>query len=115
MVRNTLNVPRSLFVGFDSIFEDLERIHSSARNGANNYPPHNIVKIDEEKFLIELAGAGFSEDDFEIELKDGILKIRAEKAQLLQEHRDDVKRALTRKHQISDAMGHSLRCSLSFL
>ncbi len=32
------------------------------------------------------------------------LKIRAEKAQLLQEHRDDVKRALTRKHQISDAM-----------
>ena len=79
MVRNTLNVPRSLFVGFDSIFEDLERIHSSARNGANNYPPHNIVKIDEEKFLIELAVAGFGNDDFEIELKDGILKIRAEK------------------------------------
>ena len=32
------------------------------------------------------------------------LKIRAEKQQLLQEHRDDVKKALTRKHQIADAM-----------
>ena len=49
MVRNTLNVPRSLFVGFDTLFEDLERIHTSARSGTDNYPPHNIVKVDEEK------------------------------------------------------------------
>tara|TARA_B100001059_G_scaffold83529_1_gene81620 strand:+ start:1406 stop:1861 length:456 start_codon:yes stop_codon:yes gene_type:complete len=78
MVRNTLNVPRSLFVGFDTLFEDLERIHSSARAGTDNYPPHNIVKIDEEKFLIELAIAGFKLDDIDIELKDGILKVKGE-------------------------------------
>ena len=42
MVRNTLNVPRSLFVGFDTLFEDLERIHASARSGNDNYPPHNV-------------------------------------------------------------------------
>jgi molecular chaperone IbpA len=78
MVRNTLNVPRSLFVGFDTLFEDLERIHSSARSNTNNYPPHNVVKIDEEKFLIELAIAGFKKDDIDIELKDGILKISGE-------------------------------------
>ena len=78
MVRNTLNVPRSLFVGFDTLFEDLERIHASARAGTDNYPPHNIVKIDDEKFLIELAVAGFKQDDIDIELKDGILKIRGE-------------------------------------
>lgn len=78
MVRNTLNVPRSLFVGFDTLFEDLERIHASARAGTDNYPPHNIVKIDDEKFLIELAVAGFKKDDIDLELKDGILKIRGE-------------------------------------
>ena len=78
MVRNTLNVPRSLFVGFDTLFEDLERIHQSARSGNDNYPPHNVVKIDEEKFLIELAVAGFKKDDIDIELKDGILKIKGE-------------------------------------
>ena len=78
MVRNTLNVPRSLFVGFDTLFEDLERIHTSAKSGTDNYPPHNVVKIDEEKFLIELAVAGFKEDDISLELKDGILKIKGE-------------------------------------
>ena len=78
MVRNNLNVPRSLFVGFDTLFEDLERIHQSARSGTDNYPPHNIVRIDEEKFLIELAVAGFSESDIDIQLKDGILKVKGE-------------------------------------
>tara|TARA_B100000683_G_C12374826_1_gene508710 strand:- start:178 stop:633 length:456 start_codon:yes stop_codon:yes gene_type:complete len=78
MVRNNLNVPRSLFVGFDTLFEDLERIHQSARSGTDNYPPHNIVKIDEEKFLIELAVAGFKQDDIDVEVKDGILKISGE-------------------------------------
>ena len=78
VVRNNLNVPRSLFVGFDTLFEDLERIHQSARSGNDNYPPHNVVKIDEEKFLIELAVAGFTKDDIDLELKDGILKIKGE-------------------------------------
>ena len=78
MVRNTLNVPRSLFVGFDTLFEDLERIHQSARSGTDNYPPHNIVRIDEEKFLIELAVAGFKDEDISVEVKDGILKISGE-------------------------------------
>lgn len=77
MVRNTLNVPRSLFVGFDSLFDELERIHSSARSN-DNYPPHNVVKIDEEKFLIELALAGFKKEDIQVEVKDGILKIKGE-------------------------------------
>ena len=76
MVRNTLNVPRSLFVGFEGLFDELERIHTSARSGNDNYPPHNIVKVDEEKFLIEMAVAGFTHDDIELEVKDGILKVR---------------------------------------
>ena len=76
MVRNTLNVPRSLFVGFEGLFDELEGIHNSARTGNDNYPPHNIVKIDDERFLIELAVAGFTEDDVSIDVKDGILKVR---------------------------------------
>ena len=75
MVRRNLNVPRSLFVGIDGLFEDLERIHNSARTGTDNYPPHNIVRVDEENFIIELAVAGFAESDLSIEVKDGILKV----------------------------------------
>ena len=76
MVRTNLNVPRSLFVGFEGLFDELERIHTSARSGNDNYPPHNIVKIDDEKFLIELAIAGFTQEDISLEVKDGILKIK---------------------------------------
>ena len=75
MVRSNLNVPRSLFVGFDGLFEDLERIHNSARTGTDNYPPHNIVRVDEENFVIELAVAGFGMNDLDVEVKDGILKV----------------------------------------
>jgi len=77
MVRNTMNVPRSLFVGFEPLLDELERIHSNGRTN-DNYPPHNIVKVDEEKFLIELAVAGFKEGDIDVEVKDGILKISGE-------------------------------------
>ena len=74
MTHSKLHVPRSLFLGFENLFEDLERIHSSARSG-DNYPPHNVVKISEGVFDIEMAVAGFKEEDLRIEVKDGILHI----------------------------------------
>ena len=37
-----------------------------------------MVKIDEEKFLIEMALAGFKKEDISVEVKDGILKIKGE-------------------------------------
>lgn len=77
MVRNTMNVPRSLFIGFDPILNELERIHTAGRV-QNNYPPHNVVKINDESFIIELAVAGFSDDDITIEIKDNILLIIGE-------------------------------------
>ena len=78
MTNARLHVPRSLFLGFEGLFDDLERIHSSARSG-DKYPPHNVVKVDNENFLIELAVAGFSEADLTVEVKEGILKIIGEK------------------------------------
>ena len=77
MVRSTMNVPRSLFIGFDPILNELERIHTAGRS-QDNYPPHNVVKIDEENFNIELAVAGFSEEDIALEVKDGILLIKGQ-------------------------------------
>jgi len=79
MVRSTMNVPRSLFIGFEPILNELERIHSAGR-AQDNYPPHNVVKVDDENFIIELAVAGFSEEDISIEVKDGILLVQGQKA-----------------------------------
>ena len=78
MVRSTMNVPRSLFIGFDPILNELERIHSAGRS-QDNYPPHNVVKVDDENFVIELAVAGFSEEDISVEVQDGILLVKGQK------------------------------------
>ncbi len=75
-----MNVPRSLFIGFEPILNELERIHTAGR-AQDNYPPHNVVKVDDEHFIIELAVAGFSEEDISVEVKDGILLVKGIKAE----------------------------------
>jgi molecular chaperone IbpA len=69
-----------MFVGFESLFNDLERLTSNTP-GQDNYPPHNVVKIDDEHFNIEMAVAGFTRDDIEVELKDGTLIISGERSE----------------------------------
>jgi len=68
---NTL-FPRSAFVGFDHLFDELDRV---ARNANDQYPPHNIVKVDESRYLIELAVAGFSREELDIIVKDRSLRV----------------------------------------
>lgn len=64
--------PRNVFLGFDHIFNELDNISKHAQD---SYPPHNVVKEDELNYVLEMAVAGFKEDDISIELKDNILTI----------------------------------------
>jgi molecular chaperone IbpA len=65
--------PRAAFLGFDHLFDQLEKVHSKANN--SGYPPHNVIKESDTKFIIEVAVAGFNEQDLAVELKDGFLHI----------------------------------------
>ena len=67
---------RPFGVGFDEMFKRLDKIHSQPQG---NYPPYNIVKLDEDQFVIEIAAAGFSKKDFSIDLKDLSLRVKAGK------------------------------------
>ena len=67
--------PRSAFVGFDTMIDELDRI---SRNSGDTFPPHNILKTGEDQYLIELAVAGFAEDELEIEVKNRTLTIRGQ-------------------------------------
>ena len=67
--------PRSAFVGFDHLFDELDRV---ARTANDNYPPHNIVKVDDHNYLVELAVAGFAEEELTIEVKDRTLFVSGE-------------------------------------
>ena len=50
-------------IGFDRTLQLLERADA---NSSSNYPPYNIVKIDEENFQIEMAVAGFDKKEVSI-------------------------------------------------
>ena len=67
--------PRSSFVGFDHLFNELDHV---AKHANDHYPPHNIIKNGESEYLIELAVAGFSEDEINIEVKDRTLTVKGE-------------------------------------
>lgn len=64
-----------LFVGFDDQVNRMIALQKEVAKNATNYPPYNIRKTAENKFLIELAVAGFGKQDIEIELADNKLVI----------------------------------------
>ena len=68
---NTYTFPRSAFVGFDHLFNELNRVSSRE----DSYPPHNIIQIDDDNFMVEIAVAGFSKESLDIQLKDSILTV----------------------------------------
>ena len=65
--------PRSSFVGFDHLFNELEHV---TRHAQDHYPPHNIIRTSDTDYLIELAVAGFSRDELNIEVKDRTLTVK---------------------------------------
>ena len=64
------------FVGYDKVAEKLAGIAEQSAKLIQNYPPFNIKKIDENKYSIELALAGFSTQDIDIELDGGKLIVK---------------------------------------
>src|SRR5210317_744299 len=67
--------PRSSFVGFDHLFNELDYVTKHAQD---NYPPHNVLKTGDTDYLIELAVAGFSRDELTVEVKDRTLTVIGE-------------------------------------
>lgn len=64
-------------IGFDTLFEQLNRTFANSKSDSN-YPPHNVVRIDDAHYVIELAVAGFAEDEINVELKDNILTVQGD-------------------------------------
>ena len=63
-------------VGFDRMFDELAR--TAGTLNASNYPPYNIVRTAEQEYDIEIAVAGFEENELEVELQNGELTVRGE-------------------------------------
>jgi molecular chaperone IbpA len=64
------------YVGFDDQFNRLAKVHDDLTKSIPNYPPYNIKKVDDNKYVIELAVAGFGKQDVELELAGDKLIVR---------------------------------------
>lgn len=64
------------FVGFEDQFNRMSELHDELTKNIPNYPPYNIKKVDDNKYVIEMAVAGFGRSDIEIEMVEDKLVVR---------------------------------------
>ena len=101
---------RTLFtpyaVGFDRVFDRLQEVEGVSRSASTGFPPYNIRKDGDYNFVIEIALAGLSKDDLEVEVAEGVLTVRTKEkkdedgGELL--HRGISYRQFTRKWTMAD-------------
>ena len=65
-------------VGYDKIFDNLSR-YVDNNVSSTGFPPYNIRKEGDQHYVIEMALAGFSKEDIEVEVADGTLSVRSDK------------------------------------
>lgn len=93
-------------VGFDRLATMIDT--ANRLDGAQGYPPYNIERTSENGFAIEVAVAGFSEDDLDIELKEGVLTVAGKKSTPEDGgerdfiHRGIAERGFIRRFQLAD-------------
>jgi len=86
-------------IGLDSYFDNI------LGQEVVNYPPYNLVAISEDESRLELAMAGFSENDVSVYTERGKLVVEGKKEQkedVTYVHRGLAQRSFTREWTISD-------------
>ena len=64
----SLDIPQlhKFGIGFDTMFDELHRMHSQHLNSNTHYPPYNVVQINEDEYMISIAVAGFGHDNLSV-------------------------------------------------
>lgn len=65
-----------MFIGADKMLQTLGRVHEETLKGVPGYPPYNIAKVDENKYVIEMAVAGFGKQNIDVEIANNTLTIK---------------------------------------
>lgn len=104
MASTELNPLYRTLVGFDRIANLMDQ--AARLDAAPGYPPFNIEQIGEDQFRIELAVAGFSQDDLTIEFKQNSLIVsgqrNAPETQRNFLHRGIAERSFERRFGLAD-------------
>ena len=93
-------------IGFETFFDRIFDMDTTRE--PQGYPPYNIRKVNDLQYVIELALAGFSKDDIEVEVTDGQLAVRSKEEKKEEEestyfvHKGIAKRSFSRTYTLSD-------------
>ena len=94
----------SRLIGFDRVFDAVQRLHSVEGGQSNSFPPYNIKKLDSENYEIQIALAGFSKSELDIVVEDGNLVVKGEQDKSEDEflHKGIAERNFTRTWALAD-------------
>ncbi len=95
-------------VGFDRIWDNVEKLNKQIGSVVPNYPPYNIVKTDDNSYQIEIAVAGFGKSNLDITLEGDTMTVtgKTEGADDIGEflHKGIANRAFERKFTLDDSI-----------
>lgn len=65
-------------IGFEDIFKLLEIPTESQKTQKTDFPPHNLVKIDDNKYQLTLAIVGRNQEDIDISVTENVLTVSSD-------------------------------------
>ena len=87
-------------IGMDDYFDRIFRAQEQT-----NYPPYNLIQVSDTEVVLELALAGFKEDEVNVYTQEGKLYVQGERGDTEEKtfvHRGVASRSFTRAWTLSD-------------
>lgn len=63
------------FIGFDRLFKQME----AAFNGVQDFPHHDIIEVEPNRYSLEMAVAGYGKDQITVEVADSVITVKGER------------------------------------
>lgn len=98
---------KALTVGFDDMFNRVQSLSNDYTKAMYSFPPYNILKVDENKYKIEIAVAGFFKNELEVEVKENTLVVTGKSKEDDLEnyiHKGIANRAFKRTFELADTI-----------
>ena len=94
----------SRLIGFDRVFDAVQRLHSVEGGQSNSFPHYNIKRIEDENYEIQIPIAGFKKSELDIVVEDGNLVVKGEQDKSEDEflHKGIAERNFTRTWALAD-------------
>jgi len=93
------------FIGFNREMERLSNVQLASRQ--TNYPPYDLLKLDDDTYQLSLAVAGFSKEDIDVSVDNATLIIKGEIVEVIDAevvHKGIAGRKFTRTFALGEYM-----------